>query len=241
MTSYADQAIAALTSAAKQTRTRGGGTEFVIEEPVDAAEIIVHVITAVAANLGGVDQLIAGRPGSWEAGLVERLVLSNIADDNDLLRYRTDPIRLHLDVGEEFSDFGLTTMMWTEQDEAGKPLLDDNATEEEQDRAQELVDAIEALYEADEDAYAASYAEAVRRELASRGIDLPLELIRTESYDSSLDTDPISQALHEHAHLTTPLPATGQAPDFDGGHTPADAVREAGRSYTARIAETRSS
>lgn len=59
-----DEAIAALTAAARQTRVRGGGTEHATVEPVDFGEIACHVITTVAANVGGIDEMLAGRPGS---------------------------------------------------------------------------------------------------------------------------------------------------------------------------------
>ena len=67
-------AIAALTAAARQTRVRGAGTDQATVEPVDFGEIACHVITTVAANLGGVEALLAGRLGSWEADYVRQIV-----------------------------------------------------------------------------------------------------------------------------------------------------------------------
>jgi hypothetical protein len=58
-------AIAALTDAARGTRTIGAGTANEHSEPVDFGEIACHVLTAVAANVGGVERLLSGRPGSW--------------------------------------------------------------------------------------------------------------------------------------------------------------------------------
>lgn len=45
------EAIAALTSAARGTRTVGAGTPNEHQESVDFGEIACHVITAAAANL----------------------------------------------------------------------------------------------------------------------------------------------------------------------------------------------
>jgi hypothetical protein len=47
------------------------------------------VLAAVAAALGSSDALTQGRPGSWEADLVDRLVKGTVGyGDEDLARYR---------------------------------------------------------------------------------------------------------------------------------------------------------
>jgi hypothetical protein len=51
-------AVAALTAAARTRRTSLGGQS----RPVDFGEIACQVITTVAANVGGVEELLAGRP-----------------------------------------------------------------------------------------------------------------------------------------------------------------------------------
>jgi hypothetical protein len=57
--------------------------------------LLSRVVTTVAANLGGLDTLLAARPGSWEADLVSRLVSSTAGkDDRELLRFRTESVRL---------------------------------------------------------------------------------------------------------------------------------------------------
>lgn len=88
---HVSDAIAALTAAARGTRTIGWGTWNEHEEPADFGEIACHVLTAVAANLGGVEDLLAGRPGSWEADYVRQIVHSTAGDDpEELLQWRTD-------------------------------------------------------------------------------------------------------------------------------------------------------
>lgn len=95
-------AIAALTDAARGTRTIGAGTPNEHSEPVDFAEMACHVLTAVAANVGGVERLLSGRPGSWEADCVRRVVQSTVGDSaEDLLRWRTQPVAVVSDVGTE--------------------------------------------------------------------------------------------------------------------------------------------
>ena len=71
-------AIAALTAAARGTPTIGAGTPYEHTEPIDFAAIACHVLTAVAANVGGVEELLAGRPGSWEADYVRQIVHSTL-------------------------------------------------------------------------------------------------------------------------------------------------------------------
>src|SRR6478736_5487879 len=110
------QAIAALTEAARGTRILGAGTDNEQEIPADFGEIACHVLTAVAANLGGVEELLAGRPGSWEADYVRQIVLSTAGDDPDeLLRYRTEPVRIGLDIEDAFQELGLDPLYEDEQ------------------------------------------------------------------------------------------------------------------------------
>lgn len=112
-------AINALTEAARRRRTIGAGTPNEHSEPVDFGEIACHVITAVAANVGSVEALLAGRPGSWEADYVRRIVLSAAGDnERQLLRYRSEPLRLVVDVDGELGDMGIYDLV----EEAGEQL-----------------------------------------------------------------------------------------------------------------------
>ena len=95
-------AIAALTEAARGTRAIGAGTPYEHSEPVDFGEIACHVLTAVAANVGGVERLLSGRPGSWEADYVRQIVLSTAGDSaEELLPWRTESDALVPDVAPE--------------------------------------------------------------------------------------------------------------------------------------------
>ena len=116
-------AIAALTAAARRERTIGAGTPNEHTEPVDFGEIACHVITAVAANVGGVEVLLSGRPGSWEADYVRQIVQSTAGDDDtELMRYRTEPVRIEVDVEDVFYDFGLTDLYERDVDELASRL-----------------------------------------------------------------------------------------------------------------------
>ena len=53
---------------------------------------LAHVLAAAAAELGSTDALTAGRPGSWEADLVQRLVKGTVGwDDEYLADHKTLP------------------------------------------------------------------------------------------------------------------------------------------------------
>jgi hypothetical protein len=94
-TAQVGDAIAAVTAAARGTRTIGAGTPYEHTDPIDFAELACHVLTAVAANVGGVEELLAGRPGSWEVDYVRQIVHSTAGDPpDDLARWRTEPDHL---------------------------------------------------------------------------------------------------------------------------------------------------
>ena len=72
----------ALTDAAVVVLLAAHGTE------PDFAGWLADVLARVAARLGSSHALIQGRPGSWEADLVLRLVWGTAGeDDADLARY----------------------------------------------------------------------------------------------------------------------------------------------------------
>lgn len=98
-------AIAALTEATRLTnqpmRQNGsGGWEPNPDPraalPVDWAEFVTLALAGAAANAGGIEAVLAGRPGSWEAERVRQTLQSTAFDEKDLLRHRTEPIIVDL-------------------------------------------------------------------------------------------------------------------------------------------------
>lgn len=66
-------------------------------QPTDWAEFVTLAVAGAAANLGGVEEALRGRPGSWEAETVRRMLESTVGDDpNALLHHRTEPLQLVL-------------------------------------------------------------------------------------------------------------------------------------------------
>ncbi|MBM0201867.1 hypothetical protein JNW90_01190 [Micromonospora sp. STR1s_5] len=233
------QAIEALTSLARQTRVRGRGTPAEASEPVDFADLAAQVLTSVAANLGGGETLLAGRPGSWEADLVRQLIEGTTGEDR-ILAWRTEPYRIHLSVDDVFAGFRIDELYDADLEAAVEATYADGLSGEQADAAMARETAIEALYQQDRDAYATAYVDVARDWLAKRGLTTGVELIRTD-YDHpgynpnrQPDWNVLTDALDEHARQNTPLPQTGALPDFSNG-TPADAIRAAGRTYAERV------
>lgn len=106
-------AIRALTDAARLPRPRLRRTEEGnwVEDPLtspdqtDWAEFVTLALAGAAANLGGIDAILNGRSGSWEAEGVRQLLFSTVgADEAQLWAHRTDPIEITLYVDELVSD-----------------------------------------------------------------------------------------------------------------------------------------
>jgi hypothetical protein len=68
---YTGQAVSAITRAARAEH--------------DFAEWLAHVLAAAAGQLGGSDELTIGRPGSWEASLVDQLVRGTVGHADEYL------------------------------------------------------------------------------------------------------------------------------------------------------------
>ena len=76
---YTRQAVKALTQAA--------------EAEIDFAGWLAAVLARAAARLGSTDALTAGRPGSWEACLLDQLVKGTVGYDDEYLTAYLDPER----------------------------------------------------------------------------------------------------------------------------------------------------
>jgi hypothetical protein len=69
--SYTERAAEAILEAAREEHDFGGW--------------LAEVLATAAAELGGTAELTRGRPGSWEAELVQRLVRGTVGWDDDYL------------------------------------------------------------------------------------------------------------------------------------------------------------
>lgn len=232
-TALMNQAIEVMTALARLTRVRGAGTPAETTEPVDFADTVAQVLTAVAANVGSIGTLLSGRPGSWEADLVRRLLEGTAGEDVDeLVRWRTEPVRLQFNAIDVFDDFGIGGMCDDEQQQLADQVNGGTLPEAQQDAAEELLDAIYQLWEQDQAAYSAAFRATAEHYLTEIGGTCGIEI--NEGVPETA-WDGLAETIHEYARRHTPLPMTGTAPDWTHG-TPADALRRAGLTYTARAA-----
>jgi hypothetical protein len=63
-----------------------------VREQHDFAGWLAGVLASVAADLGSTSALTAGRPGSWEADLVQQLVKGTVGWDDDYLADYKEPV-----------------------------------------------------------------------------------------------------------------------------------------------------
>lgn len=98
--------------------------------PIDWAEFVTRALAGAAANVGGTEQVLAGRPGSWEAACVRNTLESTVGmNDENLWQYRTEPLVVTLYVTDVLTDIDDPTVEQYEQ-----------AREELERRYQALVD-----------------------------------------------------------------------------------------------------
>lgn len=194
------KAIQVLTEAARRTNVDGSECDF--------AGFLSYVLAATAANLGGVERLLAGRPGSWEASLVRSLVEGTVGDDQkDLLRLRTEPVVVTLNVAEILEGLDLHPGLLT-VDEAiyacEERFQDDGRLVQDDDpELDNAIATIEDRYTHEFAAYATRFAAAVVDAAADIGSAAPRVLVEA-------DTDPQSSWWSADARVNTPA-STNQA------------------------------
>ncbi|WP_200846024.1 XRE family transcriptional regulator [Mycolicibacterium vanbaalenii] len=98
-----DEAVRVLTEAARLTnqpvrRAADGSWEPDLDAdglPIDWAAFVTTALAGAAANIGGIDAILAGRPGSWEAGVIRDALNAAVGHDEwDLWRHRTEPVNV---------------------------------------------------------------------------------------------------------------------------------------------------
>lgn len=140
--------------------------ETVRREPADFAEFVAQALVAAAANVGGVETVLAGRPGSWEADALRQLPVGTVGGDEEyLIAHRTDPVVVEVFVEEILNDLGV----WASWDDATRAIARraDQVPLDAEDQEQRL-DAIaveeEQLEQAREQAWA-DYGQALKEHI----------------------------------------------------------------------------
>jgi len=112
-------AVQVMTEAARLTRSRTDG-DGRPTSPMDWAEFVTLALAGAAANIGGIEAVLAGRPGSWEADYVRNLLTSTVGHDGaQLLEHRTEPVVVDLYIDDIMADL----RVWAAYDEANQQLI----------------------------------------------------------------------------------------------------------------------
>ena len=121
-------AVRVMTEAARLRRPVGPNLDGVEShdrgERVDFGEFVSLVLAATAANVGGIEELLAGRPGSWEADYVRNLLTSTVGWGEEYLwEHRTEPVVIRVPVDGLLADTGLWRLY--EESEAAIEEMED--------------------------------------------------------------------------------------------------------------------
>src|SRR6266545_2832384 len=112
-------AVRMLTEAARRSITWTDRDGHEHQQQADFAEFVTHAVAGAAANLGGIEHVLAGRPGSWEADKVRDMLHSTVGYDEQYLdEYRTEPVVVRVHVDDILNELGL----WKLYDEAHDEL-----------------------------------------------------------------------------------------------------------------------
>ncbi len=79
-------------SGADYTKDARRAVFHAVRDEHDFGGWLASVLASVAAELGSAFALTAGRPGSWEADLVQQLVKGTVGWDDDYLDTYKEPI-----------------------------------------------------------------------------------------------------------------------------------------------------
>lgn len=209
------ETVAVLTRAALQSNTDGTHCDF--------SDFLARSLAATAANVGGPDRLIAGRPGSWESSCVDGLVRGTAGNDpGDWIWFRTQPIVVRLNVAELIED-GLHHPGLMGLDEALEVIgrrYESAATEQDLDAWDSEIDMVTDRYMTEYRLYAARFTTSARQIatcIPALSADVHVEAdtnpnstwwstAATTTNPSEVDSDPLALRIWCSAHDVTPLP-----------------------------------
>lgn len=188
----------------------------------DFADFLANVLATTAANVGGPECLLAGRPGSWEAGLVEDLLRGTVGTDPDSWwTYRTQPLFITLHVAELIESgehhpklLGLAETI----DAVGERYDSTWADEGALDTWDTEVASLNQRYKTEYRAYAERFAAAARA--AGQALSVPVDVIVVSAVNpnstwwgdldacnpTELDADPLAVKIWHAAHDAVALP-----------------------------------
>ena len=153
-----DATVATLTAAVQLDHPQHGAVDF--------SDFLASALGAVAANVGSVERITAGRSGSWESAALGQLVGGTVGYDADAVELaprRTVPVLVPLNVAQLVTEAYQDAP--TESREAMLPHVDDAAQAGEQWRAEHPAPAEDAP-EAEWETYSAAEDAQIEQEQA---------------------------------------------------------------------------
>lgn len=221
-------AVRVLTAAARLSWPASQGADEGSGEPVDWAEFVTLALAGAAANIGHIEAVLAGRPGSWEAEGVRQLLWSTVGDDDQLLRHRTEPVVVDVYVDEILVDLNV----WAAYDRAGEELnrrdqaltasmLEPSTPEEdrESDAIGDLYDRLEEQRVSDWTAYGEALRTRIEAAAARSELTIPVVVhIDIDTFRPYAERGGLFEFVTlgddwiEEAVLATPLPGNGVEP-----------------------------
>jgi hypothetical protein len=223
-------AVAVLTEAARCTWTDPTGREQ--QRRADFGEFVTLAVAGAAANLGGIDELLAGRPGSWEADSVRQMLICTVGEDEAYLpEHRTEPLVITVAVDNLLNDLDVGTLYQQAEDELdqrehailasieyGDGVLDYDRLSAEQQSTLDELDQLRAALETQRQRDWAGYGEAfTTNALTVAGELLPslpvpvqveLRLGWQPDQDAAVPAWGMAYTVWEAARDLTPLPGT---------------------------------
>ncbi len=219
----------------------------------DFPELLTHAVASAAANMGGIEELLADRPGSWEAAKVRDMLQSTVGHDEQYLyEYRTEPLVVRVHVDDTLHDLGYADLYYRDADEdlsrredaiyAGNPAVLSQEQQAALAAIDQLRDRLDEQLNREWAAYGQAFAANVRRAATELlpGLTVPVEAVVEPIWQNHLGSGAtfpsIEFDLWARARELTPLPGSGIPPNsYPLGADIAQVERDAGRLPLARL------
>ncbi|SDU77021.1 hypothetical protein [Jiangella alkaliphila] len=212
------RAIVAVTDLARQS------VAYIADDgrsPFPFADELTDALDSVVTRIGGIAELFAGQPITPNTTTIAALLGSPLP--NTLPTYRSEPVRVLLDVDDQFDNFGLLDHHERVVRGLWSAVVDESLPNESRQRATASYHALQADFTAEKAAYADNYINTVPQVAQDLDLHAPIEVVVRYRHDPGAPAvDPLTQQVTRALTQATIVPATGQAPRDHPGRRPAD-------------------
>lgn len=185
------------------------------------ADELTEALERVAASLGGPAELFAGQPITPNVTTFAALLGTELPDD--LPKYRSEPVRVLLDVDDQFDGLGLQERYHWVLQGLSSTVLDEKLPDQYRNRATATYEAIRAEYSAQTAVYAENYIRTAPQVASELGLRAPIQVVVGHRDDPAAPAeDPLTIQVAWALAQATVVPATGRAPREHPGRRPGD-------------------